>query len=124
MLMPLESNQIKFKHGNNITSRSNNSKQVSSEPVNQSLSNNSTNFTSFSSLTSSSIENFSKVWILFYDSVKSLAYEYVGQPIDTWIGCSQSNPDKPGYTKGWIFNGLIPYFAPCGCYREAIWPNF
>ena len=29
-----------------------------------------------------------------------------------------------GQTRGWIFNGRIPEFAECGCYREALWPNF
>jgi hypothetical protein len=63
-------------------------------------------------------------WKGFYQAVKELCWNNIGIPIDNLVGCVQSHPNKPGYQRGWIFNGLVPTFAPCGCYREAIWPNF
>lgn len=62
---------------------------------------------------------------IFYNAIKKLYHDYLTDPIThTLTGCDQLYPNKPGYSRGWIFNGLIPTFAPCGCYYEAVWPVF
>jgi len=33
-------------------------------------------------------------------------------------GCENSN-----HRRGWIFNNIVPEFAPCGCYVESLWPE-
>ena len=66
-------------------------------------------------------------WGQFWDKVEEVLWENVGQPLDTFAGCAQSHPEKPGYARAWTFfednpDGSFVRFAPCGCYSEALWP--
>ena len=50
----------------------------------------------------------------FYDLIKKMYDDNVNN-----FGC----PDQPGKRRGWIFNGIVPEFAECGCYVDAWWPE-
>lgn len=119
-------NKIKVKHGGNIVSRESNndisSMQSNTGSQNSNVRRGPHGYRDGHNLPEKKFDE--AAWKPFYRAVSSLAWANIGQPIDSIVGCDQSHPDKPGYMRGWIFNGIVPSFAPCGCYRDAIWPHF
>lgn len=135
------SNRIKIKYSGDAVSRSSEQQSPSREPFSNEneasvIYNNGTRISNgsfidpFTGLPEVDIENLMnwKEWTKFYNGVKKVAYQYIGQSVEAWLGCGQSHPDKPGYQRGWMFDvkqGKIfdVKFVECGCYREAIWPQ-
>lgn len=127
-------NKINIKHGGNIISRgpTNNSSSIQSDTgLQNSEPKQPTTRVSFmqdSGVETKKDEKDRDWWEQFWEKVEEILWNNVAQPLDTYAGCLQSHPDKPGYARAWTFfednpDGSFVRLAPCGCYSDALWPT-